>query len=57
MRAKGESWDGTSIEQIHIADVHIQVFVYFGLKGIGNMNQVLTNPLTVSALTNLAGGD
>ena len=41
------------VEKIKIADMHHQSHEYFGLVGIGNVvNQVLTNPLVVSALQN-----
>ena len=45
------------VEQIHLAYMHIQVYGYFELKGIGSLHQVLPNPLTVSALKQLAGGN
>ena len=36
------------VDQNHIADMHHQSHVYFGLKVIVNVgNQVLTNPLVV----------
>ena len=42
------------VEKIHIADMHHQAHVYFGPIVIGNVgNQVLTNPLVISALLNL----
>ena len=42
------------VEKIHIADIHHQAHAYFGLIGIGNVgNQVLTNPLVISASTKL----
>ena len=37
--------------------MRIQAFGYFGMQGIGNVNRVLPNPLTVSDLTKLSGGD
>ena len=33
--------------------MHLQVHRYFGLKGIGNVNKVLSNPLVVADLQNL----
>ena len=37
--------------------MQIQAFGYFGLQVIWNVNQVLPDPLTVSALTQLVGGN
>ena len=45
------------VEQIQLADMHIQAFGYFGLQGIGNLNQVLPNSLSVSDLTHISGGN
>ena len=43
------------VEQIHIVDMHHQEHGYFVLLGIINVgNQVLTNPLVVSAQQNLS---
>ena len=42
------------VENIQIADMQVQAFIYFGLGVIGNVNQFLPNPLFVSALQNLA---
>ena len=43
------------VYQIHIADMYHQAHGSFGLIGIGNVgNQVLTKPLVVSGLQNLA---
>ena len=38
-------------EQILLGDIQNQLHIYFGLQGIGNVNQVIPKPLTVSALT------
>ena len=45
------------VEYIQIVDMHIQAFGYFGRQGIGNVNQFFLNPLTVSSLTHLSGGN
>ena len=45
------------VQQIQLADMHIQAFGYFGLQGIVNVNQVLPNTLAVSDLKKLAGGN
>ena len=37
--------------------MRIQAFGYFGMQGIGNVNRVLPNPLTVSDLTKLDDSD
>ena len=37
--------------------MHLQYQGYLGLQGIGNLNQVLPEPLQVSALQNLVVGD
>ena len=43
------------VDQIQIADIYHQAHGYFGLICIRNVvNKVLTNPLVVSALQNLA---
>ena len=34
--------------------MHVKLFGYFGLQGIGNVDQFLTNPLLVQALQNIA---
>ena len=41
------------VENIQLVDMYIQAFGYFGLQGIGNLNQVFPNPLKVSDLTHL----
>ena len=41
------------VEQIQIVYMHTQSFGYFGLQGIRNVNQALTEPLEVSYLQNL----
>ena len=44
------------VENIHISDMNHQAHGYFGILGIRNDgNEVLTNPLVVSALLNLTG--
>ena len=44
------------VEQIQIADMYHQAHGYFRLLGIGNVgNNVLPNPLVVSALKKVAG--
>ena len=45
------------VEKIRISYMHVQKFGYFVLKGIGNVDQVLPNPFTISALTHLVGGN
>ena len=42
------------VDQKNIADIHVQSFGYFALQGIGNINQVLPNPLEVQVLLNIA---
>ena len=43
------------VEQIQIVYIHYQAHGWFGFIGIGDVgNQVLPNPLQVSALLNLA---
>ena len=42
------------VGQINIADMHVQVHVYFGLQGIGNVNTPLPKPLGVIDLKELA---
>ena len=44
------------LEHNMFEDMQIQTFGYFGLQVVRNVNQVLTNPLTVSDLTQLSGG-
>ena len=43
----------SQVDQINIADMHIQSFGYFVLQVIVNINQVLPNPIVVSYLQNL----
>ena len=38
------------VDYIQIWDMQVQVFGYFGLQGIGNLNQVLPNPMVVVSL-------
>ena len=45
------------VDQIQLLDMHIQAFGYFGLQGVVNADQVLQNPLKVSAPTHLSCGD
>ena len=45
------------VEHIMIEDIKNQAHGYFGLQGIGNVNQILSNPLIVSDITQLAGGN
>ena len=46
------------VEQIQISDMHQQAHGYFGLLGIGNVeNKVLPKPLAVSGIQNLANND
>ena len=42
------------VYQMNIADMHVQVHVYFGLQGIGNVNTPLPKPLGVIDLKELA---
>ena len=42
------------VDQIKILDMQVQMFGYFGLQGIGNLNQFLPKPLVVSDLQTLA---
>ena len=52
----GENNIFRQVEQIQIADMYHQAHGYFRLLGIGNVgNNVLPNPLVVSALKKLAG--
>ena len=41
-------------EQIQISDIHHQAHGYFGLLGIGNVVNILPDPLVVSSLRNLS---
>ena len=51
----GQNKSFIKVEQIQIADVHHQAHGYFVLSGIGNVvNNVLSNPLVVSALLSLS---
>ena len=44
----------SQVDQINIADMHIQAFGYFVLQVFVNINQVLPNPLVVSSPQNLS---
>ena len=45
------------IEHILLEDIQNTAHGYFLLQGIGNVNQILPNPLTVKALAQLDVGD
>ena len=45
------------VEHILLENIQDQAYGYFGLQWIGNANQVIPNPLTVSDLTQLSGGN
>ena len=45
------------VEQILLGDIQNQSHEYFGLQGIGNVNQVMPKYLIVSALTPLSGSN
>ena len=45
------------VENIMLEDIQNQAHGYFWLQEVGDLNQVIPNPLTVSALTLSSGGN